>query len=60
MFLTLGKITPPFRDILLAILGFVDVSMFVVFCVVVVVVDDDDETILLFVRGKDEDEVVGG
>lgn len=56
LFLTLGKITPPFRDTLLAILGFVDVKRFVVFCVVVVV-DDDDK--LLFVKGKDEEEVGG-
>lgn len=59
LFLTLGKITPPFRDTLFAILGFVDVKIFVVFCVVVVVVVDEANSVLLFVKGKDEDEVGG-
>lgn len=54
LFLMLGKITPPFRDTLLAMLGLVDVKMFVAFCVVVVVVDNI--VLVLFDKGNDEDE----
>lgn len=56
LFLMLGKITPPFRDTLLAMLGLVDVKMFVAFCVVVVVVVVDNIVLVLFDKGNDEDE----